>query len=82
MLGYTDVVWLVDQRLKCGRRFVCWMRRSSHSPGFVRSRGAGSSKRWLWRYREHYCEESQYKLEKNIDQLKVDLEGVLSEGCD
>ena len=39
-------------------------------------------KRWLWRYREHSCEDGQYELEESIDQLKMDLERVLSEGCD
>ena len=47
----------------------------------VRAR-ALDDKRWLWRYREHYCEDGQYELEETIDRLKVALEGVLSEGCD
>ena len=47
----------------------------------VRAR-ALDDKRWLWRYREHCSEDGQYELEEVIDQLKVDLEGILSEGCD
>ena len=39
-------------------------------------------KRWRWRYREHKAEEEQYKLEENIERLKVDLEAVLAEGGD
>ena len=39
-------------------------------------------KRWLWRQKEHHFEEGQYGLEESIDQLKVDLERVLSEGAD
>ena len=46
----------------------------------VRAR-ALDDKRWLWRYREHYCEDGQYELEETIDRLKVDLESLLSEGC-
>ena len=46
----------------------------------VRAR-ALDNKRWLHRYREHYCENGQYELESAIDQLKVDLESILSEGC-
>ena len=46
----------------------------------VRAR-ALDDKRWLYRYREHYCEDGQYELESTIDRLKVDLEGILSEGC-
>ena len=46
----------------------------------VRAR-ALDDKRWLHRYREHYCEDCQYELENTIDRLKVDLESILSEGC-
>ena len=39
-------------------------------------------KRWLWRQKEHQFEEGQYVLEESIDQLKEDMERVLSEGAD
>ena len=39
-------------------------------------------KRWLWRQKEHQFEEGQYGLEESIDQLKEDMERVLSEGAD
>ena len=46
----------------------------------VRAR-ALDDKRWLYRYREHYCENGQYELESTIDRLKADLESILYEGC-
>ena len=46
----------------------------------VRAR-ALDDKRWLYRYREHYCEDGQYELESTIDRLKADLESILYEGC-
>ena len=46
----------------------------------VRAR-ALDDKRWLYRYREHYCEDGQYELENTIDRLKADLESILYEGC-
>ena len=43
--------------------------------------GALDDRRWLLRYREHCFENGQYELEGVIDQLKIDLENILSEGC-
>ena len=43
--------------------------------------GALDNQRWLLRYREHCFESGQYELEGVIDQLKIDLENILSEGC-
>ena len=45
----------------------------------VRAR-ALDDERWLHRYREHFSEEGQYELEGAIDQLKADLESILTEG--